>query len=63
MAIETTGLVSSLLYAIRDELPCTFHYFNNYNSDNSSTRWARVRVRAPNPGLGSLLGQDMGYMG
>jgi hypothetical protein len=25
MAIGTTGLVSSLLYAIRDELPCAFH--------------------------------------
>jgi hypothetical protein len=42
MAIETTGLVTSLLYAIRDELPCafhhTYHYSNNYDSDNTSTR-------------------------
>jgi hypothetical protein len=33
MGIETTWLVSSLLYAIHDEIPCafhhTYHYFNN----------------------------------
>jgi hypothetical protein len=65
MATKTTGLVSSLLYAIWDELPCafhhTYHYFNNYDSDNTSTRWARIRVRALGLGLGSLLGQDTRY--
>jgi hypothetical protein len=64
MATETTWLVSSLLYAIQDELPCafhhTYHYFYNYDSNNTSTRWAWVRVRAPDPGLGSLLGQGTG---
>jgi hypothetical protein len=58
MAIETTGLVSSLLYAIWEELSCafhhTYHYFNNYDSNDTSTKWARVRIRAPDPGLGSL---------
>jgi hypothetical protein len=67
MATEIAGLVSSLLYAIHDEFLCTFHhtyyYFNNYGSDDSSTRWAQVRVRAPDPALGTLLGQDMGYRG
>jgi hypothetical protein len=48
MAIETTGLVSSPLYAIRAGLPCTFHhthhYFNHYGSDVSSIRWVHVRI-------------------
>jgi hypothetical protein len=59
MATETTGLVSSPLYTIRDRLPCTYHhthrYFNNYDTNVSSTTWARARIRAPDPGLGSLL--------
>jgi hypothetical protein len=42
MATGTTGLMSSLLYAIWDELPCafhhTYHYFNNYDLDSTSTR-------------------------
>jgi hypothetical protein len=41
MATETARLMSSLLYTIRDELPCalhhTYHYFNNCDSDNTST--------------------------
>jgi hypothetical protein len=57
--------MSSLLYAIRDRLPCTFHrtYLsaNNYNSDIASIRSGRVRVRALNPSLGSLLGQRCKY--
>jgi hypothetical protein len=36
----------------------TYHCFNNYDSDNTSIRQARVRVRSPDPGLGSLLGQN-----
>jgi hypothetical protein len=54
-------------YTIRDRLPCTFHHiyhcFNNNDSDNTSIRYAQVRVRAPNPGFGSLLGQDARYRG
>jgi hypothetical protein len=42
MVIETTGLVTCPLYAIRDELPFafshTYHYSNNYDSENTSTR-------------------------
>jgi hypothetical protein len=42
LATETAGPMSSLLYAIRGELPCafhhTYHYFNNYDSDNTSPR-------------------------
>jgi hypothetical protein len=42
MATETTGPMSSQLYAIWDELPYAFHhthhYSNNYDSDNTSTR-------------------------
>jgi hypothetical protein len=61
MATEIIGLVSSPLYAIWDGLPYTFHhtlrYFNNYGGI-SFTRWARVRIRAPNLSLGSMLGQD-----
>jgi hypothetical protein len=57
-----TGPTSSLLYAIQEELPCTFHHtyhiFLNYDSDNTSIRQTRVRVRALDPGLGTLLGQD-----
>jgi hypothetical protein len=67
MATETTGLVSSPLYTIRDGLPCTFYHthrcFNNYDLDISSTRWARVRVQAPDPSLDTLLGQNAGYKG
>jgi hypothetical protein len=52
----------SLLYAMRGGLPRAFHhayhYGNNYSSDNSSIRQARVRVRAPNLGLDSLPDQD-----
>jgi hypothetical protein len=62
---NSTSPEISLLYAIRDELPCTFHhayhYFNNCDSDNTSTRWAWVCIRAPDPGLDSLLGQDTGH--
>jgi hypothetical protein len=62
MATKTTKLVLNPLYAIRVRLPCTFHhihrYFSHYGSDVLSTRWARVHIRAPDPGLGSLLGQD-----
>jgi hypothetical protein len=69
MASKITMLVSGLLYNIsydtRDGLPCTFYrddlYFNHYGSNVSSAGWARVRIRAPDPGLGSLLGQNMGY--
>jgi hypothetical protein len=42
MTTETTGLVTSMLYTIRDDLPCafhhTYHYSNNYHSDNTSTK-------------------------
>jgi hypothetical protein len=43
MATKAVGLVISLIYAIRDDLPCAFHhtyyhYSNNYDSDNTSTR-------------------------
>jgi hypothetical protein len=69
MATETTGLVSGPLYTIPHDtwvgLPCTFchtdRYFNHYVSVVSSTRWARVHIRAPDPGLGSLFGQNTGY--
>jgi hypothetical protein len=41
-----TGPTSSLLYAIQNGLPCTFHLtyhcVNNYDSDNVSIRQARV---------------------
>jgi hypothetical protein len=54
--------MSSLLYAIRGELLCAFHHtyhcFNNNDSDNISIRQARVRVRASDPGISSLLRQD-----
>jgi hypothetical protein len=56
-----TGPTRSQLCAIRGELPCAFHHTyhcsNNYDSDNTSISQARC-VRAPNSGLGSLLGQD-----
>jgi hypothetical protein len=67
MATETIGLVSNPLCVIWGGLPCTFHHthccFINYSSGVSSARWARVRVRAPDPSLNSLLGQDTGYRG
>jgi hypothetical protein len=67
VATKTIGLVSSLLYTLRDKLLSafhhTYHYFNNYGSNNTSTRWARVRIRALDPGLCSLLSQDTGYRG
>jgi hypothetical protein len=48
-------------YVIRDGLPCVFHHtyhcVNNYDSESTSIRQARVRVRAPNLGLGYLLGR------
>jgi hypothetical protein len=57
-----TEQMSSLLYAIQKELLCTvhhtYHYFNNYDSDNTSIIQARVHIRASDPSLGSLLGQD-----
>jgi hypothetical protein len=57
--------MSSILYTIphvtRAKLPSTFHhtdrYLNHYGSNVSSTRWGRVRIRAPDSSLGSLLGQ------
>jgi hypothetical protein len=57
-----TGLTSSLLYAIRGELPCGFHHtyhcFDNNDSDNTSIRQARVHVQALDRGISSVLGQD-----
>jgi hypothetical protein len=69
MATKTIRLVSSLFYTISCDtwvgLPCTFRhvdpYFNHYGSDVSSTKWAQVRIRAPDPGLASLLGQNTEY--
>jgi hypothetical protein len=67
VATEAAGLMPRLFYAIRDTLSCafhhTYHYFNNYDSDNTSTRQAQARIRAPHPGLSSLLGKDARYMG
>jgi hypothetical protein len=67
VATKAAGVMPRVFYAIRDALPCafhhTYHYFNNYDSDNTSTRQARVRIRAPHPSLSSLLGQDARYMG
>jgi hypothetical protein len=51
------GPTSSPLYAIWGELPCTYHH-TYHCLDSTSIRQAQVRVRAPDPGLGSLLGQD-----
>jgi hypothetical protein len=58
------GPMSNLLYAIRGELTCAFHHAyhcgNNYDLDNTSIRQARVRIRAPDPGLGSVKDANRG---
>jgi hypothetical protein len=60
-----TRSTSSMLYPIQDGLPCAFnhayHCANNYGSDSTSIRQARIRVRAPDPSLGSLHGQRFKY--
>ena len=39
----------------------TYHCSNHYNSDSSSIGQVRVRVRAPDLGLGSLLDERCKY--